>query len=105
MVVVDNNVLSSLAKVERLDWLPAVFGTVTTTASVLDELHHDAVSGYGFVARIDAVKSYNDGWLTITTPTENEIKRTESILDSSLSFTDSPMTTEANSTVSSNGNP
>lgn len=88
MVVVDNNILSSLAKIERLDWLPTVFGTVTTTSSVLEELHRDAVSGYEFVNRIDAVKTYNDGWLHITTPTEDEIERTESILDPSLSFTD-----------------
>jgi len=77
-----------LAKIDRLDWLPQVFDTVTTTPSVLDELHRDEVSGYTFVSRIDAVKSYNDGWLRVVAPTEEELERTESILDGSLSFTD-----------------
>jgi predicted nucleic acid-binding protein len=31
VVVVDNNILSSLAKIDRLDWLPQVFDTVMTT--------------------------------------------------------------------------
>jgi predicted nucleic acid-binding protein len=88
VVVVDNNILSSLAKIDRLDWLPQVFDTVMTTPSVLDELHRDAVAGYAFVDRIDTVKAYNDGWLRIATPTEAEIERTETILDVSLSFTD-----------------
>ena len=46
MVVVDNNVLSSLAKIERLDVLDGVFDEVQTTTSVLDELHRDSVAGY-----------------------------------------------------------
>lgn len=88
MTVVDNNVLSALAKIDRLDWLPQVFDTVMTTPSVLDELHRDEVSGYAFVSRIDGVKSYNDGWLRVVAPTEDELKRTETVLDPSLSFTD-----------------
>jgi len=88
VAVVDNNVLSALAKIDRLDWLPEVFGTVKTTPSVLDELHRDAVSGYAFVDRIDAVKSYNDGWLRVVAPTEDELERTWNVLDASLSFTD-----------------
>ena len=88
MTVVDNKVLSALAKIDRLDWLPQVFDTVMTTTSVLDELHRDKVSGYAFVNRVDAVKSYNDGWLRVVAPTGDELKRTETVLNSSLSFTD-----------------
>ena len=53
MVVVDNNVLSSLAKIERLALLPEIFDEVATVPSVLDELHRDEVAGYAFVERID----------------------------------------------------
>ncbi|MDZ7688651.1 MAG: hypothetical protein U5J64_08015 [Halobacteriales archaeon] len=88
MAVVDNNVLSALAKIDRLDWLPKVFDTVMTTPSVLDELHRDEVSGYAFVSRIDGVKSYNGGWLRVVAPIEDELERTEAVLDGSLSFTD-----------------
>ena len=88
MAVVDNNVLSALAKIDRLDLLPQVFDTVMTTPSVLDELHRDEVSGYAFVDRIDGVKSYNSGWLRVVALTEDELERTEAILDASLSFTD-----------------
>lgn len=49
MVVVDNNVLSSLAKIQRLDYLPQIFDDVGTVSSVFDELHRDAVAGYEFV--------------------------------------------------------
>jgi predicted nucleic acid-binding protein len=38
MALVDNNVLSSLAKIDRLDLLPSVFETVETPPSVIGEL-------------------------------------------------------------------
>lgn len=91
MAVVDNNVLSSLAKVDRLAALDAVFDEVATTPSVLDELHHEAVSGYAFVERISEVKQYEGGWLRIVSPTEAEIQLTEEILDPSLSYTDADL--------------
>lgn len=91
MAVVDNNVLSSLAKVDRLTALEVVFDEVTTTPSVLDELHHDTVSGYAFVERINEIKQYNGGWLRIISPTVAEIQLTEEILDPSLSYTDAEL--------------
>lgn len=91
MTLVDNNVLSSLAKIDRLETLPGVFDDVVTTPSVLDELHRDAVAGYDFVDRIDTVKQYEGGWLRIVSPTDRELERTDDILDQSLSFTDAEL--------------
>jgi predicted nucleic acid-binding protein len=88
MTLVDNNVLSSLAKIDRLELLNSLFKEVATTPSVLDELQSDKVSGYDFVNRIDDNKHYNSGWLHIRSPTEQDIALTEGIVDASLSFTD-----------------
>lgn len=90
-MLVDNNVLSSLAKIDRLALLGAVFDDVAATVSVLDELHADAVAGYAFVDRIDGIKAYEDGWLRIVSPGAAEIERTEEILDASLSYTDAEL--------------
>jgi len=37
MVLVDNNILSALAKIERLELLPVVFEDVVTLSAVVDE--------------------------------------------------------------------
>lgn len=95
MVVVDNNILSSLAKIERLELLNQVFDQVSTTPSVIEELHRGGVSGYDFVERIDAVKSYNDGWLHIDSLTEDELSQAEDTVDGSLSMTDAECITVA----------
>ncbi|MDL0141613.1 hypothetical protein [Halobacterium salinarum] len=81
MAVVDNNILSSLAKIDRLTLLPSVFKTVETIPSVVNELDRAKVDGYDFVTRIDAVKSYNNGWLEITAPTESELERADDLRD------------------------
>jgi predicted nucleic acid-binding protein len=91
MTLVDNNVLSSLAKIDRLALLDAVFDQVSTSVSVLDELHSDAVSGYSFVDRIDEVKQYEGGWLRVVSPTDAGIQLTAEILDPSLSYTDAEL--------------
>jgi len=88
MTLVDNNVLSSLAKIDRLALLDTAFDTVATTPAVLDELHSDSVAGYAFVDRIDELKSYNDGWLRIRSPTDDELALTDDIVDETLSYTD-----------------
>jgi predicted nucleic acid-binding protein len=88
MVLADNNILSSFAKIDRLDLLNQLFEDVSTTPSVLDELHKDAVAGFTFVERVDAIKSYKGGWLQIISPSEREIELTDEILDASLSYTD-----------------
>lgn len=90
-MVVDNNVLSSLAKIERLSLLDAVFSEVTTTVSVLEELHSDSVSGYPFVDRIDGIKQYEGGWLRVVSPSDAEVQVTDEILDQSLSYTDAEL--------------
>jgi len=88
MALVDSNILSSLAKIDRLDLLPSVFETVETPPSVIDELDRAEVDGYEFVSRIDAVKSYNDGWLEIAVPTRTELELANDIVDHALSSTD-----------------
>lgn len=88
MVVVDNNVLSSLAKIERLALLPRIFDEVATVPSVFDELHRDEVAGYTFVERIDDIKGYRGGWLRVRSLTESELQLTDEIVGSSLAFTD-----------------
>ena len=88
MTLVDNNVLSALAKIERLDLPDSVFETVATTPAVLDELHSDSVAGYAFVDRIDDRKSYNGGWLAVRSPTDDELALADEIVDEALSFTD-----------------
>jgi predicted nucleic acid-binding protein len=97
MVVVDNNVLSALSKIERLGLLEALFDQPVTVAAVVDELHRDAVADYDFVTRIDEVKRYNGGWLGIVSLSEEEIELAETVLDESLSFTDAQCIAAADS--------
>ena len=87
-MIVDNNILSALAKIERLNLLNQLFDEVSTTTSVIEELHRDEVAGYDFILRIDEIKRYNGGWLEVTSLSENEIESAEEIVDTSLSFTD-----------------
>ncbi|WP_436935728.1 hypothetical protein [Halovenus marina] len=88
MAVVDNNILSSLAKIDRLEILNQLFEEPVTVPSVVKELHSDEVAGYGFVSKIDEVKSYNGGWLQIKSLSDTELELAEEIVDTSLSFTD-----------------
>lgn len=88
MALVDNNVLSALAKIERLDLLPVVFDSVKTPSAVVDELNRAEAAGYEFVDRIDEVKAYNDGWLDVVSPTQRELSRADEIYDHALSATD-----------------
>lgn len=88
MAIVDNNVLSAFAKIDRLAILNLLFDEVSTTPSVLDELHKDDIAGFAFVERIDAVKSFKGGWLQVVSPSGREIELTDKILDASLSYTD-----------------
>lgn len=88
MTVVDNNILSALAKIEQLELLPAVFDTIGTPVAVLDELHRADVAGYEFVDRIEPTKSYNSGWLEVISLTETELQLAVDIRDHALSTTD-----------------
>ncbi len=87
-ILVDNNILSSLAKTDRLGLLDELFGTVSTVPAVLDELHHDRISSSRFVERIDAVKAYNSGWLKVDSLTSQELELAEDIVDHALSRVD-----------------
>jgi predicted nucleic acid-binding protein len=88
MTIVDNNILSALAKIERLELLARLFETVGTPVAVIDELYRAEIAGYEFVERIHASKSYNGGWLTVISPTDAELKLAEDIRDHALSTTD-----------------
>lgn len=88
MTIVDNNVLSAMAKIERLEVLPNVFDTVATPTAVVTELDRAGTAGYDFVDRINAVKSYNDGWLNVVSPTQAELELADEIRDHALSTTD-----------------
>ena len=88
MTIVDNNILSAVAKVERLELLPAIFDTVGVPPSVIDELDRAEAAGYEFVERVDTVKSYNDGWLEIVPLTATELELAAEIHDHALSTTD-----------------
>lgn len=88
MTIVDNNVLSALAKIERLALVSDVFETVGTPTAVVTELDRADGAGYEFVSRIDAAKSYNGGWLNVVSPTQSELRLTNEIRDHALSTTD-----------------
>ncbi|MFA1610050.1 hypothetical protein [Halobellus rubicundus] len=88
MVVVDNNILSSLSKINRLNLLNKVFDQVSTIPSVIEELHGGGVADSEFVGRIEEKKSNNGGWLKIRSLTEEELEFAEKVIDNSLSFTD-----------------
>ncbi len=88
MVIVDNNILSGLAKIDRLALLPAVFEEVSAPASVFEEISRAEVAETSFVDEIEALKSYNDGWLEIISPTEQELEEAVNIRDHALSTTD-----------------
>ncbi len=88
MTIVDNNVLSAVAKIERTSLLPAVFETVGTPTTVIAELDRARTAGHDFVGRIDAIKSYNSGWLEIMSPTDSELRLADEIKDHALSTVD-----------------
>ena len=52
MVIIDNNILSSLAKANRLDLLEKLFEEVRTTPEVMHEFRDEAIIGYEFVENI-----------------------------------------------------
>ena len=87
MTVVDNNVLSALAKAEALGLLLATFDAVATTPGVVEELDTARIEGYRFVERIDDVRQ-ESGWLTVLTPTDRERRHAEEVRDHTLSFVD-----------------
>ena len=88
MVIVDNNILSALAKIDRLALLPELFVEVSSPVSVFDELASVEATDTSFVDAIEMVKSYNGGWLEIASPTEQELKEASRIRDLALSSTD-----------------
>lgn len=88
MVLVDNNILSALAKVEKLHFLEKNFEEVITLPSVLKEVNRDAVKGYKFVEKINEIKSYRGGWLEIISPHNRELKEAEDILRPNISLVD-----------------
>lgn len=88
MAVVDNNVLSALAKIDRLSIVPACFDAPGTPTAVLEELRRAEASGYEFVADVRAVTAYRGGWLAVLSPTDDELALAEEVRDHALSSTD-----------------
>ncbi|MDY6789377.1 MAG: hypothetical protein SVV03_05460 [Candidatus Nanohaloarchaea archaeon] len=92
MVIVDNNILSSLAKSDSLYLLEELFENVYTTPEVIHEYHNEHIIGYMFVGKILEPASYgtenNDKWLTIITPSVKENKQKQQLLGRQLSQAD-----------------
>lgn len=94
MVVVDNNILSSLAKAKNLKLLFLFFDQVETTPGVIEELRDEKIQGYEFVGRIHEIKTFEETtekrWLSVLSLTREENKKKEEILDleQSLGATD-----------------
>ncbi len=84
MVLVDNNILSSLAKVGRLDLLKELFGEVMTTPSVMEEFRDERIEGYDFVDRIYDARTFGevteDKWLQLTSLSNQENQAKEEVL-------------------------
>lgn len=79
MAIVDNCVLSSLAKIERLELLKEFFSQdVKSPPSVMAELEEEAIRGFDFVRAIKQVRTFSSArvsskrWLLITSLTEEE---------------------------------
>ncbi len=93
MAVVDNNVLSSLAKIERLDLLDSFFEKVLTTPEILHELKSEEIAGYEFPSRIFSKQTYEnkseDKWILATDIESQEKKERDSLTEKGLSLADS----------------
>lgn len=80
MPVVDNNILSSLAKIKRLDLLKKFFGEILTVPEVIREFEDEAIIGYDFPKEIHQRRTYRevnkDHWILVVSlsPKENENK-------------------------------
>lgn len=84
MVIVDNNILSSLAKANRLDLLEKLFEEVRTTPEVMHEFRDEAIIGYEFVENVERVKTYSNNderWLRIVPPTKQENEQKEKLTE------------------------
>lgn len=80
MAVVDNCILSSLAKINRLDLLTRFFDNIETPFSVLRELGEEEIRGFEFVQIIEGIVAFSEEelsekkWLLITPLNEIEIR-------------------------------
>jgi len=93
MVIVDNNILSSLAKAEALELLKECFEKVQTTPEVIHEFRDESIIGFDFVQRIEDVKTYSNTthrWLVIISLTKEENKLKDKLAEeeNGISHTD-----------------
>ncbi|MBS3781874.1 MAG: hypothetical protein KGY66_04210 [Candidatus Thermoplasmatota archaeon] len=93
MVIVDNNILSSLAKAEALELLEKCFEKVQTTPEVIHEFRDESIIGFNFVQRIEDVKTYSkttNRWLVIISLNreENKLKDKLAEEETGISHTD-----------------
>ncbi len=87
MVIVDNNILSSLAKIDRLDLLKKLFRNVKTVPAVINEFRDEAILGYDFVENIEDVKTYskrNKKWLLVVSLTTEENSQKEELANEEI---------------------
>jgi predicted nucleic acid-binding protein len=87
MAIVDNCILSSLAKIERLELLKDFFShDVKTPPSVMDELGEEAIRGFDFVKAVRRVMTFSSAvvspkrWLLVTPLTEEEEELSATIM-------------------------
>lgn len=90
MALVDNNILSSLAKARNLSLLSEFFVEVKTTPEVIEEFRNEVMDGYKFVDRINEVKTFaetkEEGWLSVVSLTGGENRKKGKVLDSNESL-------------------
>lgn len=86
MAIVDNWILSSLAKIERLEHLKDFFSQdVKTPPSVMEELE-EAIRGFNFVKAIKGIKTFSSAslsperWLLVAPLTEGEEELSAAIM-------------------------
>lgn len=100
MPVVDANILCTLAKAERLDLLPSLFGSLSTPPEVMRELRHVAIAGFTFVEQIERLRTHGeataDRWLRIVAPSREETEEKEALLDHGLAPADAECLALAN---------
>ena len=72
MILVDTNILSTFAKIDRLDLLEKVFGKMHISTNVLDEVKRAEELGYSHAERIS--KWIEDDKILISCVKENEVE-------------------------------
>jgi predicted nucleic acid-binding protein len=85
MIILDTCILSSLAKIDRLDLLHILFRKhfCYVTPSILQELNTNKIAGFKFVDKIEKILSFNDvkNKICILSPKSVELKQAYELKD------------------------